>query len=274
MMGGNHAVSGAAVWLALTAPATVVSLIGFPLSVGLGGFGWTEIAVGAVVAAGAALLPDVDHHDATIAHSFPGGKILARLIGGAAGGHRKGTHSILGILILAALTIAASFLTIGGWHVGVAVVGMCVSAFALKVLRVVWFVRTWFLAWIGGYLFGWACAWLVDTAGGDTWWFNAAVITGVIVHVAGDMLTVGGVPPLYPWLPKPPLVMTNTPVLSKLWQPNGYMGVPILGRTGGPLEIILGVALGAYVIIVVSPGVLIAADQLLTQVQTLAGGNL
>ena len=57
MMGGHHAVSGAAAWLAITTPVTVGSV-----NLGLGTFQmdrWETLA-GAIVCAGAALLPDAD----------------------------------------------------------------------------------------------------------------------------------------------------------------------------------------------------------------------
>src|SRR5690625_6322995 len=63
-MGGHHAISGAAAWLALTGSA---SLGGYRLGGGVLDLAGPEVLAGAVVAAGAALLPDIDHPSATIA---------------------------------------------------------------------------------------------------------------------------------------------------------------------------------------------------------------
>lgn len=274
MMGGNHAVSGAAVWLAVTSPAVAVPWLGSPLSAGMFGLDWQTVLAGAVVTAGGALLPDIDHHDATIAHAFPGGGIVARLIGGAAGGHRKGTHSLLGSAVLGVSVVLLSFIEIGGWPVGVAIVGACVAAFALKSLRVVWFVRSWFAAWVAGALVGYSCVLLVGAAGGDVWWLDCAVIGGAVVHVVGDALTVGGVPPLYPWLPKPPEAVANTPLLNRMWQKNGYVGIPVLGRTGSALEWLFGVLLGAYVLLVSVAPLGAAKDSLVNLARGVSGGVL
>ena len=61
MMGHSHALSGAVAWLALapaTAAATHHSLSG------------ASVLGGTLACAGAALLPDLDHPDGTIAHFF------------------------------------------------------------------------------------------------------------------------------------------------------------------------------------------------------------
>lgn len=81
MMGSAHAISGAAVWVAVT--ATTVPAFG------LYELDPAGVTLGAAVAAGAALLPDADHHNATIAHSIPvAGKIAAGAAGAISGGHR------------------------------------------------------------------------------------------------------------------------------------------------------------------------------------------
>ena len=86
MMGRTHALSGAAAWLAAAPP--VVESLDAPL-------GAIELAAGTVVAAGAALLPDLDHRNSTIARALgPGTVLLAVAVSRAAGGHRNGTHSL------------------------------------------------------------------------------------------------------------------------------------------------------------------------------------
>lgn len=94
MMGHNHAISGAAAWVAVAA-----STNHFP-GLGLVQIEPWQVLTGAVVCAGAALLPDADHHNATIAHSVPViGGAVAGAAGKLSGGHRHGMHSLLAIAV-------------------------------------------------------------------------------------------------------------------------------------------------------------------------------
>ena len=88
MLGRTHALSGADAVLALT-----------PLlrDHGVTVDAWA-VPVAAVTAAGAAVLPDFDHADATPARSLgPLTAGLAWCVGLVSGGHRNGTHSFLGL---------------------------------------------------------------------------------------------------------------------------------------------------------------------------------
>src|SRR5512146_1071310 len=83
MLGRDHALSGAVVFAAL-APSLHVTE--------------AHLAAGLVLAAGAGVLPDIDHPDSTISRSF--GFLtewFAWLVDRLSGGHRHGTHSLLGI---------------------------------------------------------------------------------------------------------------------------------------------------------------------------------
>jgi len=67
------------------------------------------VLIGALVTAGAALLPDVDQPSSTIANS--GGMItrsVAAVAGTLSGGHRHGTHSILAIAAFTFGTVMAA----------------------------------------------------------------------------------------------------------------------------------------------------------------------
>lgn len=63
MMGYGHAAMGAAGFLALTSSSS--------LALGIAPQPLPVVAAGALLTAGAALLPDLDHHDGTIAKSVP-----------------------------------------------------------------------------------------------------------------------------------------------------------------------------------------------------------
>src|SRR5580704_4591452 len=83
MLGRDHALSGAVVFAAL-APSLHVTV--------------SHLAAGVVLAAGAGVLPDIDHPDSTISRSF--GFLtewFAWVVDRISGGHRHGTHSFVGI---------------------------------------------------------------------------------------------------------------------------------------------------------------------------------
>ena len=241
MMGSSHAMSGAAAWLALT--ATTVPAVGlFPASPGF-------VVLGAVIASGAALLPDADHHNATIAHSIPvAGRLAAGAIGAATGGHRNGMHSILAIV---AVTIGMIVLgqwawTPDGWdraiHLGSGVAATACVTFAVKSLKL---VRSWPIAWLTGGAVGAAVAFLAPE---QSAWLPWCIGVGYLVHLLGDLLTAGGVPLLWPIRVTPPKAWQETPILNTLWLPGGRVAIPILGTTGSWREQILFLCLGAYVL--------------------------
>src|SRR6266508_3347748 len=82
MMARSHALLGAAGWLA--AAPVVSDAVHRPLD------------LPTLACAGAALLPDLDHHDGLIANSLgPPTRLLARVVARISGGHRHATHSLL-----------------------------------------------------------------------------------------------------------------------------------------------------------------------------------
>lgn len=241
MMGTSHAVSGGAAWLAMT--ATTLPSIGaheLPPSTVLLGIG---------VAAGAALLPDADHHNATIAHSIPvAGRLAAGAVGVLSGGHRKGMHSLVAVIAVTAAMVFLSGLTwnpnwwAGAIHLGAAIAAGACMVFAVKVLKV---VRSWPLAWAIGIVFGFLIGLMAPE---QTNWLPWAIGAGYLTHILGDMLTTGGVPLLWPLPIRPPKTVRSVPVLKRIWLPQGAFAVPILGNTGSWREQALFLALGAYVL--------------------------
>src|SRR3954465_3160274 len=92
-MGFTHATSGTAAWFAVTAALPAFGPGIAPLEP-------AGVLAGAMVCAGAALLPDADHHNATIAHSLPPlSNAVCAGVGTLSGGHRQGTHSLIGIAV-------------------------------------------------------------------------------------------------------------------------------------------------------------------------------
>ncbi|MFC4225414.1 metal-dependent hydrolase [Lysinibacter cavernae] len=242
-MGYNHAISGAAAWVAVSTAT--------PYSLGMVPMGPLEVVSGAVICAGAALLPDADHHNATIAHSVPVvGRVAAGAVGTLTGGHRHGLHSVLAIV---GIWFLMSFIATLTWEpgllartifIGAAITTAALLAFALKVLKV---AKTWPKAWLFGMLLSAVLA-LVQPQVAS--WFPICVTIGFMAHLVGDLLTVGGLPLLWPIVIKPPALIANTPILNKVWMPNGYVAIPILGRTGSAREMLLGVILAGYTLVV------------------------
>lgn len=242
MMGTSHAVSGAAAWVAVTATAVP--------ALGLYDIAPAYVLLGAVIAAGAALLPDADHHNATIAHSVPiAGRIAAGAVGMATGGHRKGMHSILAVaaVLVGMVYLGELIWQPDGWtssiHVGAAAAaGVCVT-FAVKSLKM---VRSWPVAWLIGIGVGGLVGFLAPEQAA---WLPWCIGTGYLVHLLGDMLTEGGVPLLWPIPLRPPKWWMDTPLISRLWLPGGGFAVPVLGTTGSWREQLLMLAMGIYAVV-------------------------
>ncbi|HWT33226.1 MAG TPA: metal-dependent hydrolase [Microbacterium sp.] len=241
MMGTSHAVSGAAAWIAVT--ATTLPALGLhPLTPG-------AVLLGAGVCAGAALLPDADHHSATIAHSVPVlGQAVADTVETVSGGHRHGMHSLLAVAGTLAATFGLGMLrwTPAGWdhslQVGSALAVMACTAFALKVLTL---FRSWLPAWlVGAVVAGGILLWAPEQFG----WLPLCTGLGFAVHLVGDALTVEGVPLLWPLNPRPPALLAEMPVLRAMWKRNGYLAVPVLGHAGSVREWLLMLLLATYAV--------------------------
>ena len=244
MMGPSHAACGAAAWVALTADyqlhlhGTVV-----PIGWGLVDVGDAGVLTGALVAAGAALLPDLDHPGGTVARSLPPvSRWLARGVCRLAGGHRRGTHSLLGLAVftgLAALAQKAGVPVEGlGWAWPLAaVMSVLLIAFAVKALA---FVpdRVAKLNWIVGIGLG-VLVGLHPPA--HEWWFAIAVGTGVLAHLAGDLLTTQGIHLLYPL--RVPLPLPRT-----LYKGRSFVALPLLGNAGSASELVLLAPITAFVL--------------------------
>jgi membrane-bound metal-dependent hydrolase YbcI (DUF457 family) len=233
MMGGHHAITGAAAWIAVAGSAPY-------LTTGLDPVGTVGVFTGALVCAGAALLPDVDHHNATIAHSVP---IVGSLVAGAAevasGGHRHFTHGLLAAVVAWFGAQALNLATIQTEHFGEVQVGAGLAtaaliAFAVKAMKLV--RGSWVLPWLIGFAIAAAVLlWSPQQIA----WLPVAITLGYVVHLLGDGLTTAGMPWLWPWHPKPPLWWQSIPILNTIWKPNGYFALPILGNAGSFREWVL-----------------------------------
>ncbi|RLU89111.1 hypothetical protein CTZ27_21920 [Streptomyces griseocarneus] len=256
MMGPAHSLSGAAAWLGVGA---AFAAAGHPMP-------WPVLVVGALICAGAALAPDLDHKSATISRAFgPISRILCEIIDKLShavykatrgrgdprrnGGHRTLTHTAVWAVLIGVGTSALA--TTGGrW----AVLGILFVHLVLAVEGLLWRVaRTSsdVLVWLLGATSTWILAgvldepgngagWLFDAPGQEYMWLGLPIVLGALVHDIGDALTVSGCPILWPipfgrkrWYPLgPPKAMrfrAGSRVEMKILMP----AFLLLGAAGG-----------------------------------------
>ena len=186
MMGRTHATSGAVAYLMLLPVAAAAGLVEDTDAV--------TVIAGAVTAAGAAMLPDLDHPAATISRSLGVfTQVLSRLVGTVSGGHRAGTHSVLGWLV--GVGGAGLLGQVGGWPLGVGMTFLAVIALtALRVpLLQITFVYVVVCVLLAAVLVP-AAHWQSPPAAA----VMLAVGTGWAAHIAGDCLTREGCPLAWP----------------------------------------------------------------------------
>lgn len=225
MMGPAHSLSGAAAWLGVGAAAGAT---GHAMP-------WPVLVVGALICAGAALAPDLDHKSATISRAF--GPVSRGLCGvidklshavykatrmqgdpRRSGGHRTLTHTwVWAVLIGAGASLLA--VTGGRW----AVLGILFVHMVLAVEGLLWRmarVSSDVLVWLLGATSAWILAGVLNEPGnGSDWlfgagqeylWLGVPIVLGALVHDIGDALTVSGCPILWP-----------IPIGRKRWYPVG-----------------------------------------------------
>ncbi|MCV7647770.1 metal-dependent hydrolase [Micrococcus luteus] len=233
MMGPSHAATGAAAWLALTHWQSPVAALHLPAELQL---------LGAVTTAGAAMISDWDHPRATVVHALPPlTEWMSRGIRHVAGGHRRGTHSLVGVAAFTAIATAAASIQVPiAGHVytpGQGVIAAFLAAVAAKALRLLP-NRGWRAAWALGILVAVSATVLSD----GLWWIPASVAVGVSVHILGDALTNNGVALLWPLSPEPPTRLW-------WWQSSGRFRLPLLGRTGSWREWVLVSVVTAFTVV-------------------------
>jgi len=222
MMGKSHALSGSVGWLAGCA---VLNLAGHPPRP-------LPVVAGAIVSAGFALLPDIDHPSSTVARTLgPLTRLVSRIVSGLSagfgratcdhcdrrpgqGGHRLVTHTIPFALAVTALWAlagqawgaVASIVVVGlaTWlatHTGLTTNTRAEIVDALIPGRVRGRRARRFTAVIGSVIAGAAGAFAVlflAEPGASWWWVGIAAGWGTLAHSVGDSLTHWGSPLLWP----------------------------------------------------------------------------
>lgn len=277
MMGAHHAASGAAAWVVIASDYTLpVSTLTAPLRDAAGWLSWlpetlplgaqlidfgeaTHGAVisGAVMMAGAALLPDADHRGATLARSLPPlSTLFAVFIGRISGGHRHGTHSIIGVLVatlagyllgLLSLDVDAALgpVRFESLHLGAGLITVLLSALAFKALK---FIPE------GARRAPWAAAvpfavFSLLTFPPGAHWLALVVGLGCLIHILGDFLTTEGVNWFWPLHLGPPRALRSAPFSRSVWRENGYTSLPLLGGVSSLRAHLLGGACAAVAVL-------------------------
>ncbi|SDR30227.1 LexA-binding, inner membrane-associated putative hydrolase [Thermostaphylospora chromogena] len=198
-MGHTHALTGAAAWLAAAPGLAALPYLSessrlVELGVMANALTPAELMAGALVCAGAAMLPDLDHPSATIAQTFgPVTWVLSKGISWISGGHRGATHS----LVFAAGTgVLAHWLAnsnpLGRDILVVLLIGLALRAIGLGIPR-----KRYGSALINiGLTVGLFAIFRSHEVGYA--WLGLAVAIGCLVHVIGDCLTERGCPVLWP----------------------------------------------------------------------------
>jgi membrane-bound metal-dependent hydrolase YbcI (DUF457 family) len=199
MMGHTHAMTGAVAWLGLAPVLASLPLLnesGRFIDSGIMATALSpaELIAGALVCAGAAMLPDLDHPSATIAQTFgPLTWLLSKAVSWLSGGHRGATHSLAFAL---AMGFAAHWLA-GTYPIGRDIMVVLLIGLSLRAIGI----------GIPGNKLGSALVNIGLTAGlyvvfmsmavGYAW-LGVAVAVGCLIHVVGDCLTERGCPVLWP----------------------------------------------------------------------------
>lgn len=172
-MGVTHATSGVTLALGYTALALPYA----PTA-------WPSIIAFAIVTAGTALWPDLDHPSATAANSWgPASRAVSRLVVRVCGPHRHGAHSVL---TAAALGVAATALTALGTTVPILAPFPLLLVFLATSLAA---GTLWRSRGLGNEAVGAAVAAGVYLGEVDAAWLGIAVTLGCLAHIAGDALT-------------------------------------------------------------------------------------
>lgn len=212
MMGHTHALAGATAWLGIL---PLLSDHGMTMTP-------TRVVAGAVVCAGAALLPDLDHQDGTIANALgPVTHLLCKCVAALTGGHRHATHSLL---FCVAVAFGADWLAGNAvqvwWGVLFLLIGLGLRGVGVRVPE-----REHYNVLLNGGIAAGLTYLMADlrftgpgVGFGDhrLGWAGLAVGLGALTHVVTDCLTPEGCPVLWP-----------VPV---------HLELPLVPRTDGIME--------------------------------------
>ncbi|MCP2261540.1 LexA-binding, inner membrane-associated putative hydrolase [Streptoalloteichus tenebrarius] len=231
--GPTHAISGLAAWAGVTALASGHAI---------GELTPQAWVVGAALASGAALLPDIDHPSSTVARTFgPFSQAVSGVINTVSGwtyratktrkdpkrdgGHRGLTHTVLFALVAGLVTTA---IVQAGNRYALPVLMFVFCGLAVRGLMNEWSPKrdAVAIAVASGVLTLACLRWVVE-APENAAAAGIAVMIGCVAHYLGDAITEQGCPMLWP-----------IPIKGKTWFPVAPPK-PMRMRTGGAVELSL-----------------------------------
>lgn len=181
MMGISHALTGLVAWSALQAVYPQPTPV---------------LVAGYVVTAGAALMSDLDHPGATATRSLgPLTMMLGQVVQAVSGGHRRGTHSLLGCTVLA-LAVEMAVQARPHW-IGIGTTAVLLAVILASVVHLIP-LRMFRRGWLDEILAGFAAGVIAWWPGLDLTALGPAVLVGTLVHALGDAITVQGIPFWWP----------------------------------------------------------------------------
>lgn len=173
--------------------ATIGALCGLAVAAGVGGTGHPEtVVLSTLVGAGAALVPDLDEVHSTVARA--GGLatwVVAHVTHLVCGGHRRATHSLLGIAVIVGILASA----VAGSGDASAVIGGLLVALAVRVGASVVHLGA-LRRILAEVLLGAAAGWAL--VGISPWLVVGVVAAGMVSHTLADACTDSGTPLLWP----------------------------------------------------------------------------
>ncbi|TCO65510.1 metal-dependent hydrolase [Actinocrispum wychmicini] len=231
--GPTHAMSGLLVWSAVTALATDHAI---------GQLSPRAWVVGAVLATGGALLPDLDHPSSTISRTF--GSIsqgFSSLLHGMShgvyrltrtrrdanrhGGHRGLTHTVF-FAVVAAIITTSVVLASQKWALPVLMFVFC--GLAIRGVLHKWDGRNDALViTVASIALTALCLMWTDRTSANAAACGVAVGIGCVAHYLGDAITEQGCPMLWP-----------IPLGGKTWYPVAPPKIMRM-RTGGTVELVI-----------------------------------
>lgn len=177
MLARTHLVSGVIAWEAVALETHLTP---------------AQMVTGLVLVPCAAMLPDIDHRGATISTTYgPVTAAASWMIAKLCGGHRNGTHSAFGVLMLGGLLHACVMHRHALWaQLILCAVLIPTLAAGVRVLRIPgWLDDAAPVPLVIGTVF---------LSGINLQSVPIAMMTGCAVHIAGDCLTNSGCPLFWP----------------------------------------------------------------------------
>ena len=134
------------------------------------------LIVTTLACAGAGMLPDIDHHNGSIANSIPPISRCVHALSGRSVADTEGTHSILGLVVFWAVPYFSANLSYNGIPWASLLLAAFSGGLALRVLGAPG-------GWIGAVALGYAA---YNRFAGTAPW---AISVGATIHLMGDLLT-------------------------------------------------------------------------------------